>query len=382
MGDICTSDLGKTRDEKKNKGSFHPYLCAINVQWDKFELSELKEMRFEDDEYDRFTIRKGDLVICEGGDIGRAAIWDKENPIHYQNALHRVRFIEGVNARFIMYYLYFLKKTGILDSRYGKGVTIKHLVKSSLASIPVPVPPTDEQQRIVNELDLLSSIIEKKQSQISELNSLSTTCFFETFGDPVSNSLGWDVKRIGDVASVKIGPFGSLLHKEDYISGGTPLVNPIHMRDMRVVPDNDFSISDSKKKELCNYLLQKGDVVIARRGDIGRCAKITDAEDGYLCGTGSMFVRPSKEINTDFLVRLISTKEMTRELTHQAKGVTMLNINCDIISNLRIIVPPKSTQVAFEAKVVSIEKQKRLIQESTAGLDNLLSSRMEQFYGA
>lgn len=326
---------------------------------------------------------RANAFLCKGGStvIGRKGTINR--PIFVNEDFWNVDTAfglspkKGIDARFLFY---LCKSINWLN--YNKSTTLPSLVKSDLLRIPVAAPSFAEQKRIVAELDLLSSVIEKKQFQISELNSLSTTCFFETFGDPVSNSLGWDVKRIGDVASVKIGPFGSLLHKEDYISGGTPLVNPIHMKDMRVVPDNDFTISDSKKKELCNYLLRKGDVVIARRGDIGRCAKITDVEDGYLCGTGSMFVRPSEEINTDFLVRLISTKEMTRELTHQAKGVTMLNISCDIISNLRIIVPPKPTQDAFEVKMISIEKQKQLILESIVGWDNLLSSRMEQFYGA
>lgn len=380
MGDICTSELGKTRDEKRNKGTFRPYLCAINVQWDRFDLSELKEMRFEDDEYDRYTIRKGDLVICEGGDIGRAAIWDNDDAIYYQNALHRVRFIDGINSRFILYYLKHLKQTGILDGRYGKGVTIKHLVKSSLISIPVPVPSIEEQHRIVDELDLLSDIIRKKNAQLSDLNALTTAYFYELFGDPVENPRGWIRKRIGDIAHVKIGPFGSLLHKSDYISGGTPLVNPVHMKDLRIVMDNDFTISDSKKQELNNYLLKEGDIVIARRGDIGRCALVTAKDDGYLCGTGSMFVRPAVKIDSLFLVHLLSTKEMVRELLHQAKGVTMLNINCDIISNLSIIVPPIEEQNSYLTKIIALENQKQLILSSIQATESLLNSRTEHYF--
>lgn len=380
LGDICTSELGKTRDEKRNKGTFRPYLCAINVQWDRFDLSELKEMRFEDDEYDRYTIRKGDLVICEGGDIGRAAIWDNDDAIYYQNALHRVRFIDGINSRFILYYLKHLKQTGILDGRYGKGVTIKHLVKSSLISIPVPVPSIEEQHRIVDELDLLSDIIRKKNAQLSDLNALTTAYFYELFGDPVENPRGWIRKRIGDIAHVKIGPFGSLLHKSDYISGGTPLVNPVHMKDLRIVMDNDFTISDSKKQELNNYLLKEGDIVIARRGDIGRCALVTAKDDGYLCGTGSMFVRPAVKIDSLFLVHLLSTKEMVRELLHQAKGVTMLNINCDIISNLSIIVPPIEEQNSYLTKIIALENQKQLILSSIQATESLLNSRTEHYF--
>ena len=128
-------------NQSKDKGALLPYLCSVNVLWDKFDFSTLKETRFEDSELERYSVKKGDLLICEGGDIGRAAIWNYDRVIQYQNALHRVRLKDSVLSRFLLLYLKHLKDSGELDSRYGKGVTIKHLVKSSLLSIPIPIPP-------------------------------------------------------------------------------------------------------------------------------------------------------------------------------------------------------------------------------------------------
>ena len=88
LGEVCESDLGKTLNQSKDTGELRPYLCAINVLWDKIDFTTLKETRFEDSELERYTIRKGDLLICEGGDIGRAAIWNYDYEIQYQNALH------------------------------------------------------------------------------------------------------------------------------------------------------------------------------------------------------------------------------------------------------------------------------------------------------
>ena len=157
LGEICESDLGKTLNSKTDTGEYRPYLCAINVLWDKKDMSTLKTTKFETSELERYSVKKGDLLVCEGGDIGRAAIWNEDEPIQYQNALHRIRFNGDMLPRFFLMYLHNLKNTGVLDKNYGKGVTIKHLVKSSLLSIPVPVPPLSEQQHIVSELDLLQS---------------------------------------------------------------------------------------------------------------------------------------------------------------------------------------------------------------------------------
>ena len=156
LGEVCVSDLGKTLNSSKDKGELRPYLCAVNVLWDKIDLSTLKETRFEEDELERYSVKKGDLLVCEGGDVGRAAIWNDEAVIQYQNALHRIRFNGEVIPRFCLFYLRHLKDNGTLDGRYAKGVTIKHLVKSSLLSIPIPVPSTEEQKAICSLLDKLN----------------------------------------------------------------------------------------------------------------------------------------------------------------------------------------------------------------------------------
>lgn len=278
------------------------------------------------------------------------------------------------------YVYYFLKHNVDYLQSLGTGATFKEISKKVVENVSISYPSFEEQQRIVDELDLLTDIIRKKNAQLRDLNALTTAYFYELFGDPVENPRGWIRKRIGDIAHVKIGPFGSLLHKSDYISGGTPLVNPVHMKDLRIVMDNDFTISDSKKQELNNYLLKEGDIVIARRGDIGRCALVTAKDDGYLCGTGSMFVRPAVKIDSLFLVHLLSTKEMVRELLHQAKGVTMLNINCDIISNLSIIVPPIEEQNSYLTKIIALENQKQLILSSIQATEWLLNSRTEHYF--
>ena len=125
---IGISQLGKTKNPHQISGQNLPYLCSINVYWEGINLSQTKEMLFEELEIDKYTIKKGDLLICEGGDCGRSAIWDKDNTILYQNALHRVRFFGNIKSKYILYCLYLYKTSNQLED-YIKGETIKHLVE-------------------------------------------------------------------------------------------------------------------------------------------------------------------------------------------------------------------------------------------------------------
>ncbi len=157
--DIASSELGKTLDREKNKGEFRPYLCSINVFWNQFDLSEMKQMRFEDGELEHYSIHRGDLVICEGGDAGRCAVWPYNNSVLFQNAIHRVRFKANIDSHFYMYLLMYLKNNHLLD-KYCKGVTIKHFTKTALISLPVVLPPINEQLRIVTKIEELFAVLD------------------------------------------------------------------------------------------------------------------------------------------------------------------------------------------------------------------------------
>ena len=159
---IAKIELGKTLDSAKNIGTNYPYLRSVNVRWNEVDLSDLKGMRFEPEELDRYTVRRNDLLICEGGDVGRSCVWTDEKEILYQNALHRVRFYGGCNPFYFMYYMMYYESRGIIKV-LCKGVTIKHLTGNVLSLIPFALPPIEEQDRIVERLNrifvLLDSVI-------------------------------------------------------------------------------------------------------------------------------------------------------------------------------------------------------------------------------
>lgn len=160
IGAITDSCLGKMLDAKKNKGEYKPYLANVNVRWGSFDLSDLREMRFEDEEEERYGVKNGDLIMCEGGEPGRCALWMRDDySIRVQKALHRIRAKEGTSISFLYYWFLYAGRLGMLES-YFTGTTIKHLPGDKLRSISLLIPTYEEQCRIAEILHSLDRKIE------------------------------------------------------------------------------------------------------------------------------------------------------------------------------------------------------------------------------
>ena len=165
FGEIIDARLGKMLDKEKNTGNFHKYLRNINVRWFSFDLSNLLEMRIEADEIEKYSVSHNDLIICEGGEPGRCAVWDKQDSIFYQKALHRVRFLDNSNPRFYMYYLWFSAQSGQL-CRYFTGTGIKHLTGQSLSRVIVPTADRTIQDSIVAEIESRLSVCDSIENTV------------------------------------------------------------------------------------------------------------------------------------------------------------------------------------------------------------------------
>jgi type I restriction enzyme S subunit len=147
LGEIAEVRLGKMLDEKKNRGDLRPYLANVNVRWGRFDLSELRTMRFEIQEIEKYGLVQGDIVMCEGGEPGRCAIWKDQVPgMMLQKALHRIRSHAALDRQFLYYCLSFMAKSGRLVGLFT-GSTIKHLPREKLVTVPVKIPP----ERLVRE---------------------------------------------------------------------------------------------------------------------------------------------------------------------------------------------------------------------------------------
>ena len=194
-------------------------------------------------------------------------------------------------------YLYrFLEasKPYLLSRRVGGGQP--NISQGVIKDLEVPLPPLSEQRRIAAILDQADELRQKRQQAIEKLDHLLQATFIDMFGDPVSNPKGFEVKKLSEqVDLIQIGPFGTQLHQEDYIENGIPLINPSHIKNGKIIPNHKLTVSQSKYEELTQYHLRLNDVLLGRRGEMGRCAVVTENEVGWLCGTGSLFLRPNLE---------------------------------------------------------------------------------------
>ena len=216
LGDVTDSCLGKMLDKAKNKGEYQPYLANVDVRWGSFNLDNLSEMRFEDNEQERYGLKYGDLVICEGGEPGRCAIWKDQIPnMKIQKALHRVRVHDCLDYRFLYYWFLLAGKTGALE-QYFTGATIKHMPGEKLKSVLIDMPPIEVQRHIANILWVYDNLIENNQKQIKLLEEAAQRLYKEWFVDlrfpghettPIVDGVpeGWRSLYLQEIVGYEIG---------------------------------------------------------------------------------------------------------------------------------------------------------------------------------
>ncbi len=245
-----------------------------------------------------YFITTNDLYISIAGTIGKTGIVPKElNGANLTENACRLIFNNGIYNRYVLYYTKsndFIEQAG-LNTRT---TAMPKLALTRLSEIPISIPPLPEQQRIVSILDEAFAAIDQAKANVqknlnnakelfqSELNSV-----FSKKGD------GWVEKKLGEVCEkIQIGPFGSQVHKEDYMETGIPIINPKHIKDFNLEPDEKISIE--KVNTLPQYKLKKGDIIMGRRGEMGRVALIDEISDGWFCGTGSLIIRLGEKFNS------------------------------------------------------------------------------------
>jgi len=164
FGDIAQHNSGKTLDGGRNAGQFRDYITTSNLYWGRFQLENVRQMRIRDDELERCTAKKGDLLICEGGEAGRAAVWNSEHEVCFQNHVHRARFYSGIDPVFAYRLFEKLNGSGEIE-QYRKGVGISNMSSRALASIAFPLPPLEEQKCIVARVDELMARCDELESR-------------------------------------------------------------------------------------------------------------------------------------------------------------------------------------------------------------------------
>ena len=311
-------------------------------------------------------------VVKDGAGVGRVMVCEAKSSV--LGTMQAIKPNDGVD----LYYLQHLLKAMNLSSYYT-GATIPHIYFKDYGNASVSLPSLSEQKAIAAVFRKHGQLVEQYERMLEMLDELVKSRFVEMFGDPIDESSPWPKLAIKDFCALKIGPFGSSLHKQDYITGGHPLVNPSHIADGKIVPANDLTISEEKYQEMEAYHLEPGDVVLGRRGEIGRCAVVYSS--GYLCGTGSMIVRPSDKCRPDYLQRVLSFPSFKDALERNAVGQTMKNLNAKIVGQAVVALPSINAQNEFAAFVQQVDKLEFETQQAIDKLQTLYDSLAQEYFG-
>lgn len=321
-----------------------------------------------------YLVHEGDILVGMDG-VFNVAKW-KGEPAYLNQRVCRIIPNETIDADFLFYFIPTALKKIENETAF---VTVKHLKAKQLNAVVVPDVPIEEQKKIAAQLNVITHLISLRQQQAEKLDELVKARFVEMFGDPISNPHAFARVPLSELAVIKIGPFGSLLHKEDYVHGEHALINPSHITNGKIVIDENLTVSDEKYIELEAYQLRPGDVVLGRRGEMGRCAVVE--REGYLCGTGSLLIRTNGQVTADYIQKTISFPAYKRMIEDMAVGQTMQNLNVPIVSKFPIIKPPLDVQKRYYHFVHEIDCEKERIQKSAALLETLKRSLMQQYFG-
>lgn len=256
------------------------------------------------------------------------------------------------------YFAYLLRSNSFVNLAVSStaGSKMPRMNKKTLLNAVFPIPSLELQHQ---RIDLLSSIEKartKAELLIQQLDTLVKSRFVEMFGDPCDANGNRAKVKVASICELRIGPFGSALHKNDYISGGHPLINPSHIIGSSIIPDADLTVSDDKYKSLEAYHLLPGDIVLGRRGEIGRCAVVQDK--GFLCGTGSMVLRPRAGVRSEYLQRVVSFPSFRQALERNAVDVTMKNLNAKIVGAADMYLPSINQQDDFISFTKQVDKSR------------------------
>ena len=280
---------------------------------------------------------------------------------------------EDISDYLLFYFNYHKPSKLIKDEAYPS------ISLSDIGNLEIDLKKADERAGIVTILSQTKHIIDERKEQLHQLDELVKARFVEMFGDPIVNEKGFAKVRLDSEADIKIGPFGSLLHQGDYIENGHALVNPSHIIGGTIQTDSKLTISNEKYEDLSAYHLKVGDIVMGRRGEMGRCAVVR--EEGLLCGTGSLIIRTKGCLKADFIQKIISFPSYKKMIEDKSIGQTMQNLNVPIVSSFEIIKPAREIQDSYYLFVTQVDRAKVVVQRQIKDLQELFDKKMEEYFG-
>ncbi|HYW44885.1 MAG TPA: restriction endonuclease subunit S [Bryobacteraceae bacterium] len=389
VSEIAKHSLGKMLDKAKNKGEPKPYLRNLNVRWFNFDLSDLLEMRFLPEEAAKYTAVKGDVLICEGGYPGRAAIWEHDEPIYFQKALHRVRFHEPERSKWFLYYLLAKDLDDTLKNHFN-GAGIQHFTGEALAQFEVPLPPLPEQQRIVGILDEAFEGIATAKAD-AEKNLQNARAIFESHLQSVfsQRGKGWVETTLERVLAVQ-PQNGWSPPAKNHSDSGTPVLTLSSVTGFHFRPDKikfTSASTDSRRR----YWVKNGDFLMTRSNTpelVGHVAIASGITEPTIYPDLIMRMNPAPDrMMTEFLYYQMRSPSLRKEITSRAQGAnpTMKKISNGAVRTLSIAAPSIATQRAvvetLNALTAETQRLASLYERKLAALEALKKSLLHSALG-
>lgn len=319
------------------------------------------------------------LIAMYGATIGKVAILGV--PATTNQACACAVCNQSLLYMYLFYYCISQKNVFIEKGKGGAQPNISQII---LKQHPIPLPPLSEQQRIVERIEELFAKLDEAKERLQEVADSfavrKAAILHKAFtGELIGKKIEQLVPLESLVDLIKIGPFGSALHESDYIENGIPLVNPKHIVQQHIVPQSKISISEEKAEELSSYRLKANDIVLGRRGEMGRCAPVSAREENWICCTGSMIIRLKEEYDARLYSLILGSQATVTYLENSAVGSTLKNLNEKIVRKIPVpqfdieeqheivrliddlLARERSAQQATEQALASIDLMKKSI---------------------
>ncbi|RLJ19853.1 restriction endonuclease subunit S [bacterium endosymbiont of Escarpia laminata] len=421
--DHVESCLGKMLDKEKNRGKFFPYLGNKNVRWGSFDTENLAQMRFEEHEHERYGLKYGDLIVCEGGEPGRCAIWKDEIPgMKIQKALHRIRPREGLDNIYLHYWFLWSGRNGSLEP-FFTGTTIKHLTGKAIAELDIPLPSLSEQKTIAHILGTLDDKIELNRQMNATLEAMAQALFkswFVDFDPVIDNALaaghpipeplhtraeahkalgdkrkplpeaiqkqfpsrfvfneemgwvpeGWGVSQLGGAIDLATGP---AFKSKEFTKQGIRLARGDNVKEGKFQWGDKTRYWPEITEGLERYKLIAGDVLIGMDGSkVGKNWVRVGASDlPCLLVQRVARLRPIGLVGSSFLEVLIGGAGFKRYVDNVKTGTSIPHISGGQIKSLSILNPNDGGEIfnEFERQLLASAQRK----EANLGEINTLS---------
>jgi type I restriction enzyme, S subunit len=348
FGDLFDVQQGKALSEAARKGPRQrPFLRTANVLWSHLNLATLDTMHFSEEEERKYQLRAGDLLVCEGGEIGRTALWTESRECLHQNHVHRCRAIDSGSV-VPEFYMYWMRHAFLQANMYagrGNTTTIANLSKGRLAAFPIAVPPTEEQRAIAQVLHTVQRAQEASEGVLEASRAVKRSAMrhlFENGAVPVSDSPSeteWPYTELQEAVKHDRPICYGILKPGPHVPDGIPYVRVADYPTGRLNVGTLRRTSPQIAGEYKRSQLRQGDILVSIRGTTGRTTLVPEELEGGNITQDTARITPSDEFDRDFLLFFLQSEPAQAYIRSWTRGAAVRGINLRELRRLPVPTP-------------------------------------------